>query len=347
MKKLLSLCLVLLLSVGMLAGCGTKETAPSGDGEQAKELPSMTVQLSHNQPESSPEHVGSLAFKEKLEELSGGKITVEIFPSMQLGSMREQAESVQMGSHQMTIQPIAVMTPFVEELQIVDFPFLFPSSDVMWKVLDGEAGDKLLAKAEEKKFKGLGFWGSGFKQFTTKGKEIHKPEDFVGVKMRVMPSPLLLAQYKAWGANPVPIEYAELYNALQQNIVDGQENPIQSIAMNKFYEVQDNLILSNHGYLAYAFVANKAWFDELPEEYKAMVIEAEKAGREVERKALEDKEAEFLEEIKQSNINVYELTEEEREAFREASKPVHEEFAETPEKKEILDLINKEIEALK
>lgn len=347
MKKLLSLCLVLLLSVSMLAGCGAKESAPSGDGEQAKELPSMTIQLSHNQPESSPEHAGSVAFKKKLEELSGGKITVEIFPSMQLGSMREQAESVQMGSHQMTIQPIAVMTPFVEELQIVDFPFLFPSSDVMWKVLDGEAGDKLLAKAEEKQFKGLGFWGSGFKQFTTKGKEIHKPEDFVGVKMRVMPSPLLLAQYKAWGANPVPIEYAELYNALQQNIVDGQENPIQTIAMNKFYEVQDNLILSNHGYLAYVFVANKAWFDGLPEEYKEMVIEAEKAGREVERKTLEDKEAEFLQEIKQSDINVYELTAEEREAFREASKPVHEEFAETPEKKEILDLMNKEIEASK
>jgi len=338
--------LVLLLCVGLLAGCGG-ETQDAGDAGDAQDLPQMTIKLSHNQPESSPEHEGALAFKEKLEELSEGKITVEVYPSMQLGAMREQAEAVQMGTHEMTIQPISVLTPFVDEFQIVDFPFLWPNSEIMWKVLDGEAGQALLAKAEDKGFKGLGFWGSGFKQFTTKGKEIHKPEDFKGVKMRVMPSPLLLEQYKAWGANPVPIEYAELYNALQQKVVDGQENPIQSIAMNKFYEVQDYMILSNHGYLAYVFVANKNWFDNLPEAYKEMVIEAEAYAKDIERKALEEKEAEFLKEIEQSNITIYELTEEEREAFRKASEPIYAQFAETPSKKEILDLIQQEIEKLK
>ncbi|QZY53804.1 TRAP transporter substrate-binding protein [Crassaminicella profunda] len=344
MKKIFTLFLVLVLSMSLLAGCGDKETETAKAQEESA---SMTIRLSHNQPESSSEHEGAVAFKEKIEELSGGKIKVDIFPSMQLGSMREQAEAVQMGTNEITIQPIAVMTPFVEELQIVDFPFLWPSSNAMWDVLDGEAGNKLLEKTQAKGFKGLGFWGSGFKNFTTAGKEIHNPEDFQGVKMRVMPSPLLLEQYKAWGANPVPIEYAELYNALQQKIVDGQENPISTIAMNKFYEVQDNLVLSNHGYLAYVCVANKAWFDGLSDENQKMIIEAEKYARETQRKALEEKEHAFLEEIKKSDINIYELTDEEKAAFREASKPVHEEFAQTPDKKEILELIYKEIEAIK
>ncbi|MEW9124194.1 MAG: TRAP transporter substrate-binding protein [Thermotaleaceae bacterium] len=343
MKKNVALCLVFILLVGILGGCGAKEI-PAAQAPEAKELPSITVKLSHNQPENSSEHAGAVAFKEKLEALSDGKIKVDIFPALQLGSMREQAEAVQMGSHEITLQPISVLTPFVEELQIVDFPFLWPSTEQMWDILDGEAGDKLLAKTEAKGFKSLGFWGSGFKNFTTRGKEIHMPADFAGVKMRVMPSPLLLAQYKAWGANAVPIEYAELYNALQQKIVDGQENPISTIAMNKFYEVQDNMILSNHGYLAYVFVTNKGWFDGLPEEYKEMVIEAEKEARNVQRKTLEEKEKQFLEEIKQSNINVYELTAEERAAFVEASKPVHEEFANSPEKKEILELIYSKIQ---
>ena len=338
MKKNLVLCMVLVLIVGMLGGCGAKQT-PVAQETEKKELPTITVKVSHNQPETSSEHVGAVAFKEKLEALSEGKITVEIFPAMQLGSMREQAEAVQMGSHEITIQPISVLTPFVEELQIVDFPFLWPSTEVMWKVLDEEAGDKLLEKVEPKGFKAFGFWGSGFKNFTTKGKEIHKPSDFSGVKMRVMPSPLLLAQYKTWGANPVPIEYAELYNALQQKIVDGQENPISTIAMNKFYEVQDNMIISNHGYLAYVFITNKGWFDGLPEEYKTMVITSEEEARKIQREALENKEKQFLEEIKQSKIKIYELTQEERAAFVEASKPVHIEFANTADKKEILDLI--------
>ncbi len=340
MKKILSVSLFLVLVVSLLTGC-------SGGKQSSAELPTMTIKVSHNQPTTSPEHAGAETFKKKVEELSDGKIKVDIYPSMQLGSMREQVEGVQMGSYELTIQPIAVLTSFVDEMQIVDFPFLWPSTDILCQVLDGKAGEKLLAKAEPKGFKGFGFWGSGFKQFTTNGKEIHRPEDFKGVKMRVIPSPLLIAQYQTWGGNAVPIEYAELYNALQQKIVDGQENPIQTIAMNKFYEVQDRLILSNHGYLAYVFIGNKAWFDKLPEQYQEIIIQAEEEARNIERKVLAEKENMFLEEIKKSNIKIYILTDEEKRAFTEASKPIHAEFASTPDKKEILELIYQEINEVK
>lgn len=338
MKKLVVFLMVLALSVGLLSGCGASEESAGGEAKQ------VVIKLSHNQPESSSEHEGAVAFKEKIEELSAGNITVDIYPSLQLGSMREQVEGVQMGSHEMTIQPIAVLTPFIDELQVVDYPFLWPNAEIMWEVLDGEAGEALMAKADEKGFKGLGFWGAGFKNITTTGKEIHMPSDFNGVKMRVMPSPLLIAQYETWGANPVPIEYSELYNALQQKIVDGQENPISTIAMNKFYEVQDNLIISNHGFLAYEVIANKAWFDGLSDEHQGMIIEAEKYAREVQREKLAEMESSYLEEIKDSDINVYELTEEERAAFAEVSKAVHEKFADSDSKLEILNMIYRETE---
>ncbi len=318
-------------------------TEPAPEAEPVVEdLPEMTISLSHNQSTASTEHLGAEAFKEKVEALSEGKITVDIFPSLQLGSMREQAEAVQMGSHQMTLQPTSVLTPFIAEFQLVDLPFLWPSSEVLWDVLDGPAGQAILDAGADKGFHGLGYWGSGFKQFTTKGHAINSPADFNGVVMRVMPSPLLIAQYEAWGANPVPIEYAELYNALQQGTVDGQENPIQTIQLNKFYEVQDNMIISNHGFLAYAMVANKGWFDGLPEAYQDIIIQAEKEAREIQRAALAERETEALEEIAASGINLYELSEEGRQAFFDASQSVHEAYASTDKMKEILEMIYSE-----
>lgn len=233
-------------------------------------------------PTGSSVHEGALRFKELVEQNSNGQLSVQIFPSQQLGAMREQAESVQFGSAEMTIQPISVLTLFVPDLQIISFPYLWPSEDVMWEVLDGEAGQALLSTAENQGFKGLGVWAQGFKAMTA-NKKIESPEDLKGVKMRVIPSDLLINQYKAWGANPTPIDFAELYNALQQKVVDGQENPLETIYLNKYYEVQDYLTIAEHGYLAYMFTVNKDWFDGLSPELQEVVIHAEKEARQLQR----------------------------------------------------------------
>ncbi len=303
------------------------------------DYPAMNIRLSHNQPIDSPEDVGAQKFKELVEEKSGGKITVEVFPQMQLGSMREQTEMVQMGTIEMSIQPTAVLMPFVEEFQIIDFPFLWPTREALYNVMDGEVGQKFYAYGEKRGFKTLGLWSGGFKQFTTKGKQIHSPEDFKGMKMRVMPSPLLVEQYQAWGANPVPIEYAELYNALQQNIVDGEENPLQSIAMNRFYEVQDYLTLSSHGFFGYLFFTGLDWFNRQTPEVQALIVECEKEARDLERQTQATNESGFLDQIKQSKIVVNELTPEGRQAFADVSRPLHEKFAKTDAMKALLKAI--------
>lgn len=323
LKKFLLLSLISALALGAMEA-------------MADEYPQMTIRLSHNQPVGSPEDIGAEKFRSMVEEVSGGKMKVDVFPSMQMGSMREQTEATQMGTLDITIQPVSVLTPFVDELKIIDFPFLWPSSEKLYGIMDGPVGKKFYAFTEPKGLITLGLWASGFKQFTTKGHDIKLPDDFKGLKIRVMPSPLLIAQYKAWGANPIPVEYSELYNALQQRVVDGQENPIQTIAMNKLYEVQDHLIISNHGFLAYLFVVNKGWFEGLPEEAKNLIVKAEEEARGVQRMSQAEKEAQFLEEIKASGIAISTLSDEEHGAFAEKSRSVHQEFANTPEMKELL-----------
>jgi len=344
LKKKWALLLVLSMLLFTLAGCGAGGEAPDEENGDVAELPSVHIELGHNQPEASAEHDGAVAFKEEIERLSDGKITVDIYPAMQLGSMREQAEAVQMGASQMTLQPISVLTPFVEEFEVADFPFLWPDEDTMWQVLDNEGGDVLFKYAREKGFEGISFWASGFKQMTTSNKEIHVPDDLKGLKMRVMPSPLLMEQYKTWGANPIPIEFAELYNALQQKTVDGQENPIGTITLQKYYEVQDYLMLSNHGFLLYALVANLDWYNSLPAEYQEMIQEAGKVAAEVQRQSLRDKEAGYMEQIKETGIKIVEFSESNRAAFVEASKPIYETFANTPSKQEVLNTILEAIE---
>ncbi len=324
MKRIIALSLLCLFAVGPWAAV-------------AQEYPKMTIRLSHNQPVGSPEDIGAEKFKELIEAGSGGNMKVQIFPSMQMGSMREQTEATQMGTIDITIQPVSVLTPFVDELKIIDFPFLWPSSEVLYRVMDGPVGKNFYSFTEPKGMVTLGLWASGFKQFTTRGHDIKLPDDFKGLKMRVMPSPLLIAQYKTWGANPIPIEYSELYNALQQRVVDGQENPIQTIAMNKLYEVQDRLIVSNHGFLAYLFVVNKSWFDSLSDDAKQLVVDSEAQARGLQRKAQAEREIQFLDEIKASGISVSYLTEEEHKAFFDRSRSVHEEFADTDVMKKLLN----------
>ena len=305
----------------------------------AAEYPAMSIRLSHNQPVDSPEDTGAQRFKALMEERSGGKITVEVFPQMQLGSMREQAEMVQMGMLEMTLQPTAVLTPFVEEVQIIDFPFLWAGREQLYRIMDGEVGQRFFAHCEARGFRALGLWTGGFKQITTKGRQVKGPDDLKGMKIRVMPSPLLVEQYKAWGANPIPIEYAELYSSLQQNIVDGQENPIQSIAMGRFYEVQDYLTLSSHGFLGYLFVANADWFNRQSEEVRALIADCEREARGVERAAQAEGEARFLDQIRQSRIVVSELSPEARQTFTSVSRPLHESFARTDAMRALLQAI--------
>ena len=315
----------LLVAAVALTGCGgdkdsQQASQPSEDGEK------ITIVFSHNQPVDSPEGVGAQAMVDKLYELLGeDRISVELYPAQQRGNLREQAEATQMGDINITMQPVSTVTPFVDDIKVIDFPYLLPADrEKIFEVLDGDLGREALDRLEQGQFKGLGFWFEGYKLFTTKDKEIHSPADFQGMKIRIMESPLLKAQYENWGAIATPIAYNELYSALEQGTVDGEENPIQTIVLNNYHEVQGEIIQSYHGTMTYILMANVDWFNSLPEDVQEAIVEAEAYGREESRKAYAEKEQEYLDVVKNAEgVHYYELTDEEIEAFKATVQPVY------------------------
>jgi C4-dicarboxylate-binding protein DctP len=209
-------------------------------------------------------------------------------------------------------------------------------------VLDSATGDKLLATLDKVGLKGVTFWESGFKQFTCNN-PIEQPSDFKGRKVRVMQSPIIMEQFKALSANPVPISFGETYNALQQNVVECQENPLVSITKMKFYEVQSNMIISNHAYLGYAFVYSKKWFDGLKPEFQKILVDAAREMTDFEREETAKREAGYVKTIKESGTTVTELSPEQLAGFQKATRSVHDKFADQIGK-DLLDAFYMEIE---
>ncbi|UOQ49241.1 TRAP transporter substrate-binding protein [Gracilibacillus caseinilyticus] len=325
MKKQFVCLSMLFVLVFVIAGCGGSETNGTGEADASSD-DIYELKLHHDLAADSPQHLGAEKFKELVEEKTNGRVEVKLFPSGQLGDDVEVTELIQSGSVEAGLIPTAKLSTFDASMQLPDLPFIFPSREAAYEVLDGEVGQELLAGLADIGITGASFWESGFKQFTNNEK-IEKPSDFEGLKIRTMESPIVIEQFKALGANPVPISFAETYNSLQQNVVEGQENPLVSIVKMKFYEVQNYTILSNHGYLAYAFLLSKDWFEGLPEDIQTVILESSQEAAEFEREETIAQEEDFIKTIEDYGTEVYELTDKQLAVFQEETKSVHEQFA--------------------
>lgn len=314
-----------------------------GGGPAAQPAGKVVIKFSHNQQTITPPHKAAEMFKQLVEQRTKGHYEVQIYPAQQLGGLRDQVEGTSLGTIEMTQQTPATVSLFVPKVMILDFPFLWTHEDAMWKVLDGPLGQELLQSLEAKGLKGVDFWSSGYKNFTTGRKPIRTPDDFKGLKIRVIPSPLLSAQYEAWGASPTPVDFKELYTALQQGLVDGQENPAGTIVDVKLYEVQKYMTESRHGFLHYIMMFNKKWFDAQSKPNQEILIQAVKEAGRWERKAMLDRDAEATRRIKEAGLEVSALTPQAREQFRQLSLKVHEKFADRVDK-EYLRRVYAEIE---
>jgi C4-dicarboxylate-binding protein DctP len=286
------------------------------------------MKFGHDMPEDSAQHTAALKYADLIKERTKGQVEIKVFPAQQLGTDPEMVQQAQMGTLEIVLPPTAKISGFAAQLQLADLPFLFPSKEICYQVLDGPVGDKVLALLDAKGLKGVSFWESGFKQITA-NKAIRKPEDFAGMKVRVMESPLLIAQYKQVKANPVPIDFAETYNALQQGVVDAQENPLVSIVNMKFYEVQKYTMLSNHGFLGYAFLFSKKVYDGLPADIQKVMRDTARELASFERQDTARREAGYIDRIKKGGSQVVVLTPQELQAFAKAFQPVHQQFAKT------------------
>ena len=303
------------------------------------------LKFHHDLPEDSAQHVAAQEFEKLVEERTGGGVDVQIFPNNALADDVQAVQQMQLGAIEGGIIPTAKLSNFVPAMQLPDLPFLFPSAEVAHGFLDSEVGDKLLQELTPVGLKGVAFWESGFKQFTCNN-SVETPGDFEGRKVRVMESPIIIEQFRALGATPVPIAFSETYTALQQGVVDCQENPLVSIVKMKFHEVQENVVLSNHAYLGYAVVFSNQWFEGLDEETQKILLDAVEEVTELQREETAKREADYIATIEASSATLSELPDESRAAFEEATRPVHERFREQIGA-ELLDESYKKIEELR
>jgi C4-dicarboxylate-binding protein DctP len=307
-------------------------------------LSQTVIKVGHDQPDRSTHHLAALKWKEMVETRTGGKVQVRLFPSMTLGSGTQMVEQTQAGALEVSILPTGWVAPLAPSVQVLDLPFLFPSREVLYKVIDGPVGAEILKPLNKVNIEGVTFWESGFKQLTG-GFPIREPKDYVGHKIRTMPAPVIQEQFKAFGAAPVTVDFKELYSALQQKMVDGQENPIATIALMRFFEVQKYLTLSDHGFIAYVFMFNKPFLDKQPADIRKILVDAAKEAGKFQREIIVKAEAEQLEMFKKAGVEVTTLTADQRAKFEQASKPVYTWFT-GKYGSESIDMIRKEVAAV-
>ena len=313
-----------LLAVSILmTGCGGTS---ADESRQADTEEAISIVFCHNQPVGSPEDVGAQAMVEKLKKELGDRVIVELYPAQQMYDMDTQIEKVQLGEIHLTLQPTAAVSQIAEDVKVLDLPYLMPidNEKLICEVLDGELGQELMNRIGGNGVHGLGLWYGGYKLFTTNGPEIHSPADFQGLSMRILDSPVLAAQYENWGAEAVPATYSELYSVLEDGVAHGQENPVQTIALNRYQDVQSQMVQSYHGVMHYVLLTNAEWFNGLPENVQEAVIEAEEYGRKEARKAYAKQEADYIAALESAEgVHYYELTPEEISVFQASVQPVY------------------------
>ncbi len=285
-----------------------------------------TVNFGHGFSANSLHHQAAEEFRDAVESKSNGEIKVNLFHSGQLGSAREMFEGLQLGTQQITWVPTARISGFAPQLQLFDLPFLFNDMQQLETALDSDIGASLLDSLTPQGVTGIGFYIDGFKAMTA-NKALRTPDDFKGLKFRTMESEIIMSTYKSLGANPVPMDYAEVYNGLQMKVIDGQENPIVLIYDMKFYEVQKHLTISHHAVLAGVLVYGKDWFASLPEAQQTVLREAGLHMIKRQRALAAETESKNLEAIKAHGVEVLALSNDEKAALREKTRPVLEKFA--------------------
>ena len=253
-----------------------------------------------------------IEFKRIVEEKTGGSLEVKLFPDNQLGNDRVITESTIFGDIDLGVSSTSPLATLFPDLYAFDAPFLFLSSEDAYAKLDGETGQAILKTLEKKGLKGLAFWENGFRNFTNSKKAVAVPSDLSGMKIRTMENDVHLAAWRALGANPTPMAFSELFTALQQGTVDGQENPLGIIDGNRFQEVQSNVSLTQHVYTPYILFMNLDKFNSLSDVEKDAIVTAAKETTAFQRKRSQELETEILARIKDQGVTVTELTPEQK-----------------------------------
>ena len=302
----------------------------------------LIIKFSHVVAQDTPKGKASEFFAKRAAELTGGKVKVEVYANSTLYKDKEEMEALQIGAVQMLAPSLAKFGPLgVREFELFDLPFIFDNDADLHKVTTGPVGKMLFGKLETKGIKGLAFWDNGFKSFSA-NRPLKTPDDFKGLKMRIQSSKVLEAEMRAVGALPQVMAFSEVYQALQTGVVDGTENPHSNLYTQKMHEVQKYMTVSDHGYLGYAVISNKKFWDGLPADVRGQLEKAMAEATVYANKIAKEENDQALEKVKASGkTQVYVPTPAERLVLKKAMVKVHKEM-ESRIGKEVIEEVYKE-----
>jgi C4-dicarboxylate-binding protein DctP len=287
----------------------------------------IVIKFSHVVAEQTPKGQGALKFKELAEKKLPGKVQVQVFPSSQLFGDAKELEALLLGDVQFIAPSLSKFDRYTKKIQVFDLPFLFDDIEAVDRFQSGPQGKALLEAMKGRGLLGLGYWHNGMKQLSTNKDKLVRPDDVKGLKFRIQASDVLEAQFRALGSNPQKMAFAEVYQALQTGVVDGQENTWSNIYSQKFHEVQKTIAETNHGVIDYMVVTNAKWWDGLPADVRKGLTEAmTEATAHANKLALDINEADRKKIADAGKAKIQKLSKDDVAAWRKSMEPVWKKF---------------------
>jgi len=290
------------------------------------ETKKIVIKISDGLSNQHPTHLGCIEFKRIVEQKLGDKYEVQVYSDAQLGDDVRATEAVRMGTLEMVATSASPLTGLVQEFNVFDLPFIITTTKAADAIFDGPVGAKLAKLLESKGFILLAYYENGFRDVTNSVHAIKSPADLKGLKIRTMQNPIHLAAWRALGANPTPMPFSEVFTAMQQNVIDGQENPIPTIYLSRYYEVQKYVTLTNHVYGPHILLINKKLFESFPPNDQKIMREAALASAKYQRSLNRKLATDDIAELKKSGMIVTELSPKELAEFKKATLPVYTEW---------------------
>ncbi|MBK1852999.1 TRAP transporter substrate-binding protein [Marinobacter sp. 1-4A] len=284
----------------------------------------VTLRLAHVVNEQDGFHIAAVKFQDLVAERTEGAVSIELYPNASLGDERTLLEGMQIGTVDMGVITNGPVANFVEEMAVFELPFLFPSPQAAYDVLDGPIGKELLNKLSDVNLKGLAYAERGFRNLTNSERAVNKPEDMDGLRIRVMENPVYVDTFRALGANAIPMAWTEALTAMQQGTIDGQENPVNVVHSFKLNETQNYMTLSRHTYAPAIFVMGMPAWNKLPEAAQDVLAQAAQEAAEHERKVNAEMASKQLAELSEAGMQINDNPD--IAAFQSAVAPVYEKY---------------------
>lgn len=286
----------------------------------------VTLRLAHVVNEQDGFHIAAVKFQELVAERTEGAVSIDLYPNASLGDERTLLEGMQIGTVDMGVITNGPVANFVEEMAVFELPFLFPSPQAAYEVLDGPIGQELLDKLADVNLKGLAYAERGFRNLTNSERKVNAPEDLDGLRIRVMENPVYVDTFRTLGANAIPMAWTEALTAMQQGTIDGQENPVNVVHSFKLNETQDYMTLSRHTYAPAIFVMGMPAWNKLPDAAQDVIAEAAQEAAEHEREVNAEMASEQLAELREAGMQINDNPD--IAAFQKAVAPVYEKYGE-------------------